>query len=124
MIEVWTKVTLINSLYSTNIYDTYSVAKRIIENKKFDELVLSEDVSCREKAFRWIEESKLGTGENTRRLTSFASKYCSFHNKEGYAIYDQYVVNVLAILKKQGKVSYTSQESLKKPIVLKEVLEN
>ncbi len=75
------KVILIDSLYKTNLKDQISVAKHIFEINSLDNFLEKGDVNVVEKVAKW----------NDKNLMSFASKFCHFHNKKAYPIYDSYV---------------------------------
>ncbi len=74
------KVVLIDGLYKTNLKDQTSVAKHISSLKFLDEQ---------------LKEGNLDAIENIRKwkidILSFASKFCHFHNKVAYPLYDGYV---------------------------------
>lgn len=89
MNEVLIKVSCLNDFYYTNIYSTYSVAKRI----------LSLDIDARLKAGdpTLVDDIAVVTMDNgnVKNFYSFATKYCSHHKPTEYAIYDSYVEDVL-----------------------------
>lgn len=78
---VLTKVVLIDSLYKTNLRDQISVAKHIWGLDFLDKLLIDGNFAAVEKVAKC---------EN-KNLLSFASKFCHFHNKQDYPIYDKYV---------------------------------
>lgn len=75
------KVVLIDSLYNTNLKDQISVAKHIFKIDLLDNLLETGDANAVKKVAKW----------NNKALLSFASKFCHFHNKGAYPIYDSYV---------------------------------
>lgn len=75
------KVILIDGLYKTNLKDQISVAKHISKINLLDNLLEKGDINAVEKVAKWGD----------RNLMSFASKFCHFHNKRTYPIYDSYV---------------------------------
>jgi len=79
------KVVLIDSLYKTNLKDQISVAKHISKIDLLDNSLDEGDVNMVDKIAKW----------NNINLISFASKFCHFHNKGAYPIYDSYVVIAL-----------------------------
>lgn len=87
--EVWAKAAVLNSLYSTNIYELQPVAEHIIK-AGIDDRLRSGDL-------RVVEEIAVTTYSSgkTRNNLSFASKYCSWHQPELFQIYDQFVVDSL-----------------------------
>lgn len=83
------KVVTLNAFYSTNIFNTYEMAKHILkldidERLKRGDVTLVNDISTR----------KLTDGK-VKNFYSFASKYCSHHRPLDYAIYDSYVDRIL-----------------------------
>lgn len=94
--EIYLKVIAINSLYSTNIYDTYKIAYRIMCIKDFDNKLNRIESGI-------VDEIATGhnikTANNTeRKFYSFATKYCSWHDKNNiFPIYDSYIEKVLTI---------------------------
>lgn len=82
---VWMKVSLLNDYYSTVVFDTFSLAKHII-NMKIDEPLQNGDLNV---------VNRIGQLINVRNFYSFATKYCSFHEPEKYAIYDNLVARLL-----------------------------
>ena len=82
------KVTALNQFYSTNIYDTYSMAKHIID-LQIDERLRSGDLAL-------VNELALITlKKKQKNFYSFASKYCSHHNPKAFPIYDSFVEKML-----------------------------
>lgn len=90
------KVSALNDFYSTNIFDTYSVAKHILE-KNIDVRLASNDyVLVNEIALVQIKDK-------TKNFYSFASKYCSHHKPTKYPIFDSFVeIMILHYKKKDG----------------------
>lgn len=80
--QVLLKVACLNDFYSTNIWDTFTIAKTICTMNIDDELLagnlnLIRDIS-----------SALKTNGHKRNEYSFLTKYCSFHNPEKFPIFD------------------------------------
>lgn len=104
--EVLLKVSALNDFYSTNIFDTFSVAKHILscnidsdlDDNKIDLVDIIAPVTIKGK---------------TRKFYSFASKYCSHHKPEIYPIYDSYVEKMLMHFKKIDKFEKFKKEDLK-----------
>ncbi len=82
------KVILVDGLYKTNLKDQISVAKHISNIDLLDEQLGGGNVDVVDKVAKW----------NNKNLISFASKFCHFHNKKAYPIYDSYVCVALKIL--------------------------
>ncbi len=86
--EVWIKVAAINSLYYTNIFATFDMAKHICE--------LDTDAQINRQSADLVNEIATVTiNGKTRRFYSFASKYCSWHAPDAYPIYDSYVERLI-----------------------------
>ena len=92
--DVLLKVSALNDFYSTNIFDTFTVSKHILDCR-IDEDLKNGDIALVGKI------APVSIGGKTRNLYSFASKYCSHHNPEAYPIYDSYVEKVLMYFKKE-----------------------
>ncbi|MGH9929871.1 MAG: hypothetical protein ACREA9_11695 [Pyrinomonadaceae bacterium] len=82
------KVSALNDFYSTNIFDTYSVAKHILK-KNIDQRLKVGDHSLVNELARVTIRGK------QRNFYSFASKYCSHHFPDWFPIYDSYVEKML-----------------------------
>ena len=87
------KISVINDLYSTNILGTFNMARHI------QQLV----IDCRLKQGDPLLVNEISSGhgiiskKNNKEINfySFATKYCNWHNRENYAIYDSFVNKVL-----------------------------
>ncbi len=101
---VLTKVTLLNALYRTSIYDIYGIARHIISiGKSLDEQLARGDHDA-------IDAIRRGHGirskkQNGRRrkefdFYSFATKYCHWHRPDHYPIYDWYAEVALRAVEK------------------------
>jgi len=90
--DILIKVSALNDFYSTNIYDTHSVARHI--------------------ASMGIA-SPVEVGGKIRRFYSFASKYCSHHHPEKYPIYDRYVEKMLIYFRNKCKFAKFTSADLK-----------
>ena len=106
------KVSALNDFYSTNIFDTYTVSKHILNCKKIDEKLRSGDLDLvNEIALVTVNEK---TGK-TINFYSFASKYCHHHKPETYpVIYDGYVEKMLMYFKRKDKFRNFKKGDLKK----------
>lgn len=90
------KVSALNDFYSTNIYDTYSVANHILKCD-IDAGLDSYDIQLVNQIAEITIKGK------TRKFYSFASKYCSHHKPESFPIYDSYVEKMLMHFKRVDK---------------------
>ena len=86
-------------MYSTNIFGVFRLAKHILS------LNIDESLRCGDP----LTVNKIATGHGVinnrnnseRNFYSFASKYCSWHNSDSYAIYDRFVRQVLITYRDQ-----------------------
>lgn len=74
------KVALVDSFYKTNLKDQISIAEHIFSLHSIDDDIVNGNIHIVER----IANSK-------KYFVSFASKFCHFHNKKSFPIYDQYV---------------------------------
>lgn len=79
--DILIKILLIDSLYKTNLKDPISLAEHISSLNYLPEEIKSGDSLAVDKVANF----------NGKNLLSFSSKFCHFHNKECYPIYDKYV---------------------------------
>lgn len=96
--DVLIKCSALNDFYSTNIFDIHSVAKHIWK-LNIDKRLVDGDLSL----VKDIAKVKVGNPPKERTFYSFATKYCSHHQPEMYAIYDNYVGKLLMDFKKRGE---------------------
>jgi hypothetical protein len=82
------KVSTLNDFYSTNIFDTYSTARHIL-NLNVDSRLEAKDYSLVNDIARVPIKGKV------RNFYAFASKYCSHHRPEAFPIYDFFVEKML-----------------------------
>ena len=110
------KVVALNSFYSTNIFNTYVMAKHIVE-LDIDERLSKGDMSV----VNDISMRKLADGK-VKNFYSFASKYCSHHRPNDYAIYDSYVDRILRYYRDADKFYDFEDSDLKNYEKFTEVL--
>jgi hypothetical protein len=104
--QVLLKVSVLNDFYSTNIYDTFSVARHICELNVESRLKSCDLSLVNELALVTIRDKK-------RNFYSFASKYCSHHFPDSYPIYDSYVEKMLLHYGRADRFSSFRKEDLK-----------
>ena len=94
--SVLPKVILINSFYSTQIYDTGAIARHIL-NIDVDERLVSGDLSVVTDIRRGhgIKKKKTGTEID---FFSFSTKYAALHEPAKYPIFDSLVMRLLTKL--------------------------
>ena len=93
------KVSIINSLYGTIIYDVVAMAESIYSIPKIDTRISKGDLMV-------VEGIRRGHGINTasgkdRDFYSFATKYLNAHNRSAYPIVDSLVKRLLGNLNRQ-----------------------
>jgi len=93
------KVAAINSLYSTNIYNTFKMAEHILK--------LNIDQKLKNPSTKIVQEianlefpDKTGK-EIKKNMYSFATKYCNWHENDLYPIYDSFVERLLKEYRKE-----------------------
>ena len=104
--NVLIKCSALNDFYSTNIFSVFAVAKHIVE-LDIDERLKAGDLSLVN------DISHVTINGRLKNFYSFASKYCSHHSPEKYAIYDSYVDKVLVYFNKVDEFSDFRREDLK-----------
>ncbi|MBI1901796.1 MAG: hypothetical protein HYS13_11885 [Planctomycetia bacterium] len=82
--HVLVKTIVLNRLYSTSIYDVWTVAKHILD-LGIDERLRQGDVSLVH------DMASVSFKEKPRFVLSFATKYCSWHEPERFQIFDSNV---------------------------------
>jgi len=113
--DVLLKVSALNDFYSTNIFDTYTVAKHIL-NKNIDSRLRNKDYSLINDIAQVTIKGK------TRNFYSFASKYCSHHKPDDFPIYDSFVEKMLMYYKKVNKFHKFKKEDLKSYSIFIEIM--
>lgn len=104
IVHVLLKVSALNDFYSTNVYDTHTVAKHIVAIQATDRIASGDATVVNQMA-------RVSVGRKERNFYSFASKYCNHHNPEAYPIYDSYVEKMLLyFLKRDGFAKFTKTE--------------
>jgi hypothetical protein len=109
--DILLKISVINDLYSTNILGTFNMAKHIQKLDIDDELKNGNLII--------VNKISLGHGIISKRngkeinFYSFATKYCNWHNRDDYAVYDSFVKKVLLAYKQKDKFSDFKESDLK-----------
>ena len=115
--QILLKVSALNDFYSTNIFDTYTVAKHILKCN------IDKDLSAGNEALV-NKIAPVTINGKTRNFYSFASKYCSHHKPESYPIYDSYVDKMLMHFKKKDKYDAFVKPNLKEYQRFIEIIKN
>jgi len=113
--EILLKVSVLNDLYSTNIYKVYPVAKHIL-SLHIDNRLQMGDVTLVDD----IKEVEISG--KTKNFYSFATKYCSHHRPLDYPIYDSYVDKVLRCFRKKDGFSTFQNKELRNYARFKSIL--
>jgi len=114
------KISVINDLYSTNILGTFNMARHIQR--------LDIDSSLKQGDPLLVNKISSGHGiiskKNNKEINfySFATKYCNWHNRDNYAIYDSFVKKVLMAYKREHNFSGFMETDLKDFIKFKQIV--
>ena len=95
--HVLLKVVALNRLYSTNIFAVHDMARHI--HKLAQEVDAALRTGAPEIVGKIATVIISATGK-TRRSYSFASKFCSWHNRDSYPIWDSHVDAYLCSLRR------------------------
>ena len=104
--DILIKCSSLNDFYSTNIYDIHTVAQHIL-SLHIDERLKAVDLSLVN------DIAHVEVNGKDHFFYSFATKYCSHHQPERFAIYDSYVEKVLLSMNKRVLYYNFKQEDLK-----------
>lgn len=108
--EIYLKISVLNSFYSTNIYDLNKIAKHILK-LNIDEVIKAGDANL-------VNAIASGHGiaskksENGKEISfySFATKYCSWSNNSQYPIFDSFIEKVLMNYKNQKLLDFKNDD--------------
>lgn len=109
--DILVKISVINDLYSTNIFGTFIMAKHIQQLQIDTGLELGDPTIVKSIATGHGILKPNGGGD--RNFYSFATKYCNWHNQDAYPIYDRFVYKILIAYRKQDEFSKFNVEDLK-----------
>tara|TARA_B100000508_G_C11441566_1_gene269043 strand:+ start:596 stop:1219 length:624 start_codon:yes stop_codon:yes gene_type:complete len=109
--DILLKISVINDLYSTNILGTFKMAKHI-QKLDIDEGLREGNPDI---VHQIAKDHDIRTKKNNKEIIfySFATKYCSWHNRNYYPIYDNFVDKVLMAYKRKDNFSDFKQADLK-----------
>ena len=105
--SVLLKVSALNDFYSTNIFDTHSVARHIVSIDASARILEGDPTLVNELALVRI-------GGKQRNFYSFASKYCNHHTPEPFPIYDRYVDKMLNHFRRADKFANFRSQDLRR----------
>ncbi len=108
--DILLKISVINDMYSTQIYATYRLAVHIL-GLNIDQGLQNGDP----EAVNLISKGHGITTQNGTELNfySFSTKCCNWHNQESYTIYDSFVQKILLAYRKQNSFSVFKNSDLK-----------
>lgn len=109
--DILLKISVINDLYSTNIFGTFLLAKHILKLNVDNGIKKSDPTIVNLIAVGHGISKPKGYGD--RNFYSFATKYCSWHNKEAYPIYDRFVAKILIAYRNKDSFSSFNDNDLK-----------
>ena len=104
--DILIKCSSLNDFYSTNIFDIHTVAQHIL-SLRIDERLGKGDRSLVN------DIAHVEVNGKDHFFYSFATKYCSHHQPERYAIYDSYVEKVLLSMNSRKHFANFKREDLK-----------
>lgn len=104
--DVLVKCSSLNDFYSTNIFDIHTVAQHIL-SLNIDQRLKDGDLSLVQ------DIAQVEVNGKEHNFYSFATKYCSHHQPEQFAIYDSYVEKVLVSLNAREHFANFKKDDLK-----------
>jgi hypothetical protein len=118
--DILLKISVINDLYSTNVFGTYILASHI-KKLEIDQALTHHDLSV---------VIKIATGHGIRKpkengdrnFYSFATKYCNWHNKDAYLIYDSFIEKLLLLYRDTNQFSSFEKSDLKDYVKFKKII--
>ena len=111
------KVSTLNSLYSTNIFDTFGMANHILACN------IDKDLSDSDKNV--VDRiADITINKKKKYFFSFASKYCNYHFHEEYPIYDYFVEKMLLYFRDKDDFDDFKKIDLKKYSKFIDVINN
>ncbi|HEB13489.1 MAG TPA: hypothetical protein ENI13_00740 [candidate division CPR3 bacterium] len=114
--DILLKLSVINDLYSTNIYATFKMAKHI-QRLKIDPELRKRSTAIVNKIAAFPITGK------TINFYSFATKYCNWHDQNGYPIYDYFVERIIVAYRKRDQFAAFRKVDLMDYARYKNVLE-
>jgi hypothetical protein len=106
--HVLLKVTTLDSLYSTWVFDLHGMAEQIHQHvKPIDAALIQGAPGIVDEIARFLLDK---TG---KKFYSFATKYCSWHNPSAYPIWDGNVSRYLASLKNNHLPNQTTRKDMR-----------
>jgi hypothetical protein len=118
--DVLLKISVLNDLYSTNIFGTFILAKHILQLNIDEGLEKTDPTIVNKIAVGHGITKPNGLGD--RCFYSFATKYCNWHKKEAYPIYDSFVDKILIAYRNRDNFSTFTNNDLKDFTHFKEII--
>jgi len=114
--DILLKISVINDLYSTNIFATFEMAKHIL-SLDIDSALEKGDPEIVNKI------AQITISNKKKNFYSFATKYCNWHNQSKYTIYDSFVDKILRGYRDQTNFYDFHNEDLRDYTKFLEILE-
>lgn len=115
--DILIKCSALNDFYSTNIFYIHTLAQHILS--------LKIDNRLRNGDFSLVNDiANVEVNGKNHRFYSFATKFCSHHQPETYAIYDSYVEKVLVSMNSREPFANFKREELKDYYTYMSVIES
>lgn len=118
--DILLKISVINDLYSTNIFGTFILAKHILSLNIDDGIKNADPKIVNLIAVGHGIPKPKGSGD--RNFYSFATKYCNWHNKNEYPIYDSFVDKILIAYRNKDNFSTFNDNDLRDFTHFKEII--
>lgn len=109
--DILLKISVINDLYSTNIFGTFIMARHI-QRLNIDSGLQqgNPDIVAAISTGHGIRSSR---SDKEINFYSFATKYCNWHSKDTYPIYDSFVDKILIAYRVKDNFSIFEDTDLK-----------
>jgi len=118
--DILLKISVINDLYSTNIFGTFIMARHILKLQIDKSLEIADPLIVNKIAIgHGIPKPK---GDGDRNFYSFATKYCNWHHKNAYPIYDRFVHKILIAYRDKDSFSDFNDIDLKDYKIFKQII--
>lgn len=114
--DVLVKVSVLNDIYGTNLFNTFAMASHIVDLDIDDRLQKADDMLVMDIAKMALPNGKV------INFYSFATKYCSRHRPKDFPIYDSYVDRVLRYFRDVDAFCRFSSQDLKNYPTFKSVV--
>lgn len=114
--DILLKLSVINDLYSTQIFATFEMARHI--------QTLDIDPELSRHSTQIVNEiAKFVVSGKSRYCFSFATKYCNWHDQDNYPIIDSFVAKLIIAYRDRDKFTTFERNALRDYTRFKEILE-